>query len=430
MTKRPVSFSDVGGSGDAYGTEVPELLSPEFHADPYPTFAALRSRGPVYYRGKQEGYMVLSHAAISALARSPHLSAALRWSPVDEPGIAPRVRQLLQRVTKAFGKLSEYNMATADPPLHTRLRGQATRSFSTRLMEPMRARIRSVAGTLLDAAADKGEIDLIADYAYVLPATIIMDLLGVPGDDREKLQEWTEDIVKAMGGVHDDPTHSVGFRALVSATTLMHYANTLVRKKSRDPESDFISELVKLQQAEDRRVTSLEVIGQSALLLFAAHETTTNLIANGVLALLNHPDELHKLRSDPGLITSAVHEMLRYDSPTLSFARWSTAEVTVPGGPTIPADKEIHMAYAAANRDPDHYDNPDRFDITRGATDYMSFGFDRHRCLGRHLGLMEGEIAISMLLERFPKLRLAEGAKLEYQHNLAVRALKALPVTL
>ena len=408
--------------------EVPEMLSPEFHADPYPTFAALREQGPVFYRGADDGYLVLSHAAITTLAHSPNLSAALR--PMTNTGFAPRVRKMLQRVSKSFLKLAEYNMAQADPPKHTRLRGQATRSFSTRLMEPMRARIHTVAEELLDAVADRGTMELIGDYAYELPATIIMDLLGIPNDDREQVREWTDDIVSAVGGMHaSDAPDEVGFRAMVSAAALIHYSNTLVKKKRQRPESDFISELVQLQQEEDGRVTTLEVIGQSGLLLFAAHETTTNLIANGVLALLNHPEQLAKLRRDPVLISSAVHEMLRYDSPTLMFPRVSTGDVPVPGGPTIPGEAQVQMVYAAANRDPEHYEDPDRFDVSRGATDYLSFGFDRHRCLGRHLGLMEGEIAISMLIERFPELRLADGTELEYHNNMAVRALKTLPVT-
>ena len=418
-----------GGPDDRCDSgQVPELLSPEFHANPYPTLAALRERGPVFYRGADDGYLVLSHAAISALAHSPHLSATLR--PMTNTGFAPKVRKMLQRVSQSFLKLAEYNMAQADPPKHTRLRGQATRSFSTRLMEPMRARISTVADELLTAVTDQGAMELIGDYAYVLPATIIMDLLGIPEDDREQVREWTDDIVSAVGGMHaSDSPDSVGFRAMVSATALIHYSNGLVRKKRQHPQSDFISELVQLQQVEDGRVTPLEVIGQSGLLLFAAHETTTNLIANGVLALLNHPEQLAKLRSDPDLINSAVHEMLRYDSPTLMFPRLSTGDVAVPGGTTIPGGAQVQMVYAAANRDPDHYEDPDRFDINRGATDYMSFGFDRHRCLGRHLALIEGGIAISMLIERFPELRLADGAELEYHHNMAVRALKTLPLT-
>jgi cytochrome P450 len=177
-------------------------------------------------------------------------------------------------------------------------------------------------------------------------------------------------------------------------------------------------------------VTPLEVMGQSGLLLFAAHETVTNLIANGVLALLNHPEELAKLRADPGLALSAVHEILRYDSPTLSFPRWATADLEVPvgAGLTIPAGAKMQMAYGAANRDPDHYEEPERFDVNRGATDYMSFGFDRHLCLGRHLALIEGEIAIAALIERFPKLRLADGFTPQYHHSLSLRALKSLPL--
>ena len=420
----------TGDVDDAYGRgEVPALLSPEYHADPYPTLAALLKRGPIIDRGEDEGYLVLSHAALSALGRSPHISAVYR--PDKElPGLAPRARQLLERVSKSFVKLAEYNMAQSDPPRHTRLRGQATRSFTTRLMKPMRARIQAVANDLLDAAADKGEMDLIRDYAYDLPSIIIMDLLGIPEEDRERLHEWTTDLAGAIGNLHSEAPDSVGFRALVGVTAIFHYSNTLIKKKSRDPRNDYMSELIKAQQAEDGRVTPLEVMGQSGLLLFAAHETVTNLIANGVLALLNHPEELAKLRADPGLAVSAVHEILRYDSPTLSFPRWATADLEVPvgGGVTIPAGAKMQMAYGAANRDPEHYEEPERFDITRGATDYMSFGFDRHMCLGRHLALIEGEIAIGTLIERFPTLRLADGAKLEYQRSLSLRALTALPL--
>ena len=415
---------------DAYGRgEVPALLSPEYHADPYPTLTALLERGPILDRGEGDGYLVLSHAALSALGRSPHISAVFRPDK-ENTGLAPRARQMLERVSKSFVKLAEYNMAQADPPRHTRLRGQATRCFTTRLMEPMRARTREIADDLLDAVADTGEMELIGDYAYELPSTIIMDLLGIPEEDREQLREWTTDLAGAIGNLHSEAPDSVGFRALVGITAILHYSNTLIKKKSRDPQNDFMSELIKAQQEDTGRVTPLEVMGQSGLLLFAAHETVTNLIANGVLALLNHPDELRKLRADPGLALSAVHEILRYDSPTLSFPRWATADLEVPvgGGLTIPAGAKMQMAYGAANRDPEHYEEPERFDITRGATDYMSFGFDRHLCLGRHLALIEGEIAIATLIERFPTLRLADGFTPEYHHSLSLRTLKALPL--
>ena len=415
---------------DAYGRgEVPAFLSPEYHADPYPTLAALRARSPILHRGEEHGYLVLSHAALAALGRAPSISAVFRPDK-ENSGLAPRARQMLERVSKSFVKLAEYNMAQADPPRHTRLRGQATRCFTTRLMEPMRARIQAVANDLLDAVADKGEMEVIADYAYELPSIIIMDLLGIPEEDRERLQEWTTDLSGAIGSLHSEAPDSVGFRALVGVTAILHYSNTLIRKKTRDPGNDFMSELIKVQQEDTGRVTPLEVMGQSGLLLFAAHETVTNLIANGVLALLNHPDELQKLRADPGLALSAVHEILRYDSPTQSFPRWATADLEVPvgGGMTIPAGAKMQMAYGAANRDPEHYEEPDRFDVNRGATDYLSFGFDRHMCLGRHLALIEGEIAIATLIDRLPKLRLADGAALEYHHSLALRALKALPL--
>lgn len=402
---------------------VPELESPEYFENPYPTLAALRTRNPVYWRASRNEYLILSHAAIRHLAHSPLLTAVMRDTRWRGP---KRLRDLVSQLTRPLLNLSRYNMAQNDPPIHTRLRHQATRAFTSRLMEKMRTRIHEIAEEFLHRVVDSGEMDLLGDFAQPMATLVIMELLGIPEKDREMVNEWSRDIVAFVGELQRDPS-DVAFRGAASATAIWHYSSELIDEKRRRPQNDFMSALVQVQQQEDGRITKREVVGQTALILFAGQETTPHLIANGMYALLRHPEQMARLRANPGLMKTAFDEMLRFDGPIMQFPRWTTDELQL-AGETIPAGAKLLLMFGAANRDPARYEDPDRFDITRDAHDHVALGFDRHMCLGRHLARVEGEVAFGMLLERLPRLRLADPDKLEHHRNFNLRQFKALPV--
>ena len=402
---------------------VPELESPEYFENPYPTLAALRAEGPVYRKPGSNDYLILSHAAIRGLAHTPLLSAVLRDTQWRGP---KRLRDLVAKLHGPMLNFAHYNMAQTDPPVHTRLRHQATRAFTTRLMEKMRTHIHQVAERFLDQVIDRGEMDLLGDFARPMVTVVIMELLGIPEEDRAMVNGWSREIVAFMGELLRDPS-DVAFRGAASATAMWHYASELIDEKRRRPQNDFMSELVQVQQQEDGRITKREVVGQTALILVAGQETTPHLIANGTYALLRNPEQLARLRADPSLMKTALDEMLRYDGPIMQFPRWTTGELEV-AGVEIPSAAKLLINYAAGNRDPARYEDPDRFDITRDAHDHLALGFDRHMCLGRHLARVEGEVAFGMLLERLPRLRLAAPDKLEHYRNFNFRQFKALPV--
>ena len=402
---------------------LPELQSPEYYENPYPTLAALRARSPVYRDPTSNDYLILSHAEIRHLAHSPLLTAVMRDTEYHGP---KRLRDLVSQLTGPLLNLSRYNMAQNDPPIHTRLRHQATRAFTTRLMERMRTRIHEVAEEFLNQVIDRGEMDLLGDFARPMVTVVIMELLGIPERDRAMVNEWSREIVAFMGELYRDPS-DVAFRGAASATAIWHYSSELIDEKRRCPQNDFMSELVQVQQQEDGRITKREVIGQTALILVAGQETTPHLIANGMYALLRNPEQMARLRADPSLMKTALDEVLRYDGPIMQFPRWTTGELQL-AGVTIPPDAKLLIMFGAANRDPARYEDPDRLDITRDAHDHVAFGFDRHMCLGRHLARVEGEVAFGMLLERLPRLRLADPDKLEHHRNFNLRQFKALPV--
>ncbi len=399
------------------------LFSPGYFANPYPTLAALRAQGPVFQK-PQLGYMLFQHADVRGLARCPHLSKALL-----EQARIEGLPEEAQRLAKPVLERAKFSMLQTDPPTHTRLRSQATKAFTTRAAEAMRPRIEALEDLLLDAMAETGGMDVVRDFAFPLPAAVIMELLGVPAADRDRLKQWTADAVTFLGALRTsaDPV-AVARKGAEGNEALRAYAADLIEKKRGNPQPDFISQLVQVQQAEDGRMNVDEVISQSVLLLAAGHETTTNLIANGLLAFLRHPEQWRALCADPSLARGAVDEVLRYDPPVQLTARVTTEPMEI-GGVAIPAGSRIVTMLGAANRDPEHFPEPERFDIRRGAADHVSFGFDRHLCLGAHLARIEGEIAFRRFAERFPDLRLADGAALEYQPNPTFRALKALPVT-
>ena len=404
------------------------MLSEEYFQSPYETWDRIRSCGAVQRRSPSGpwpsssgiDWMVIGHAEIKELSRNPTLSKAL-YEEMRFSDLPTALREAARPL------LGQFSMLRNDPPVHTRLRSQATSAFSSRRIETWRPRIMEITHGIVDQFEKTGAMEVIGDLAFPLPAIVIMELLGVPVDDRDDLRKLVADSIEFVGTLRTskNPTELLE-RAAKSHATMRSYAIELVEKKRACPHADFISSLVATQQTEDGRLNEEEVLAQSILLLGAGHETTTNLIANGLLALLRNPEQLSQLRSHPELMTSAIEELLRYDPPVQILARATTAPMEL-GGVEIPAGQRLQLCLGAANRDPRRFVDPHRLDISRAQNDHLTFGFDRHMCLGAQLARLEAQIALTILLERLPKLRLAS-EKLDYHPNVVFRALKALPI--
>jgi cytochrome P450 len=320
-------------------------------------------------------------------------------------------------------KLQIGNFLFVDPPDHKRLRGLVSKAFTPRLIEQMRGRVQAVADALLDRVQEKGAMDLIDDYAYPLPITVIAELLGVPADDRYKFREWA--VTAASGNRTQEYTEKVLVPHMRAFTD---YLRAMFEEKRKNPEDDLISALVRAEEAGDK-LSEDELLGTLFLLLVAGYETTVNLIGNGTLALLQHPDQLQKLRNDPSLIKGAIEELLRYDGPfEISTERIAREDVII-GETLIPKGEVVMTVIAAADRDPERFSEPDTLKVTRVGNKHLAFGKGIHYCLGAPLARMEGQIAIGTLLRRMPNLRLKGSPEsLTWRPGLIFRGLQGLPV--
>ncbi|HUM17589.1 MAG TPA: cytochrome P450 [Candidatus Nitrosotalea sp.] len=388
-------------------------LSPAFYADPYPAYRRLRETDPVWLSplglwiltGYDDCVMSLRDPRFGRDGFEAILSA--QYGEESEPGRLPR------------------SMLFRDPPDHTRLRSLVNRAFTPRVIEGMREQIEGVVHRLLDRVQGRGQMDVIADLAYPLPVTVICDMLGVPVADHEQIRAWSSDTIRSLDaiGIPSDP--SIIERGRAGRRGIAEYFRGLLPERRRHPRADLLSSLIAAEEQGDR-LTEGELLATCVLLFIAGHETTVNLIGNGLLALLQHPDQLERLRREPGLISRAVEELLRFDSPVQRTARITNAEVEL-GGKTIPKGAFVVTAIGAANRDPAHFPDPDRLDIARADNRHIAFGFGIHFCLGAPLARVEGQLAIGALLERMPRLRLA-GPERQWRESSTLRGLKALPV--
>ncbi|MFU1794909.1 cytochrome P450 family protein [Paenibacillus azoreducens] len=312
------------------------------------------------------------------------------------------------------------NMLTVDPPDHTRLRRLASKAFTPRMVEELRPRIQQIADELLDAVMEKGEMDLIADFAYPLPIIVISEMLGIPTADRNLFREWTH----TLGNAALMP----GREAEVAATfeEFTRYIKSMLADKRKHPGNDVTSKLVEAYDEGDK-LNENELLSTIWLLITAGHETTVNLIGNGVLALLNHPDQLRLLQSDPSIIPTAVEELLRYVGPVIITSRVAGEDITMHGQEIRKGDM-IVISLGGANLDPNKFANPEALDITREENEHLAFGKGIHLCLGAPLARLEAQIAFATLLGRLPDLHLAiEPEQLNY-HLTTLRSLVSLPV--
>jgi pimeloyl-[acyl-carrier protein] synthase len=401
---------------------VPELFSDEFYLNPYLTYANLRQHKSLAFHEKM-GWLALRNSDVKAFVRDERLCRAginkARMAVLSDP-----VKQAAARFFDGF----QSNMLNSDPPAHTRFRAQAATAFSRASVENLRGRIERIAVDLLEQLPNPAEFDVIADFAFPLPSIVIMEILGVPPNDRHLLKKWSSDFVTFTNAIQAAPPNleMLARNASDSTVQMRSYIAELIKERRRQPRQDFISELIQIQQAEDGRLNGEEVLVNCNFILSAGHETTTNLIGNGLSALLQFPEQMDLLRSQPGILTTAIEEFLRYDSPIQASSRVAAVDFEF-NGRSISKGERIWLVFASSNRDPDAFVEPDRLDITRRPNNHHAFGFDRHICLGARLARLEGEVAMGILLQKFKKINRVDGDA-KWHRSLSFRGLEALAV--
>jgi cytochrome P450 len=393
---------------------------PNPFVDPYPGYRWMRAQGPVFWDTSTERWIVIGYAEVASALRDPRFSAermGLQW-------LSDATQGDLHILISALAS----QMLFQDPPDHTRLRSLVSKAFAARTVDSMRARIQAITTDLLDRVAKSGRMDIIQDLAYPLPITVIAEMLGVPIEDRDKFKRWSDDFIDFISHIASPDQDN---RTLQSVLELAEYFRKIIAEMRSHPQEDQNNLLGALAAAEERGdvLTEEELLSNCMLILAAGHETTINLIGNGMLALLTHPDQKQKLQENPTLITTAVEEFLRYDSPVQWTGRIVKQDLEL-GGQSLKAGQGVNFCFGAANRDPTQFPDPDRLDIRRTENKHLAFGFGTHFCLGAALARMEGQIAIGSLLARFPDMKLAaDPTSLEWHENYTFRGLVSLPVT-
>ena len=396
-----------------------DLFDPAFKADPYPTYARLRSTDPIHRTALPDGrgvWLITRYEDVFAVLKDGRFVKDWRKA------MTPEQLAQIPPIPDVLKPLSS-NMLDTDPPDHERLRALVSKAFTPRLIERMRGRVQAIADSLLDAVEDQRRMDLIDDYAFPLPITVIAELLGVPAEDRNSFREWSDAAVS--GDSSQDYVEKV---LIPNMHAFLDYLRAMFDEKRENPREDLISALVQAEKAGDK-LSEDELLGMVFLLLVAGHETTVNLIGNGMLALLQHPDQLQRLREDPALIKPAIEELLRYDGPVeAATERFASEDVPI-GETVIPRGEMVLVVLAGADHDPERFPDPDALDITRADNKHLAFGKGIHHCLGAPLARMEGQIAISTLLGRMPNLRLKDSPEsLVWRQGLILRGLKGFPV--
>ena len=373
-------------------------ISSEIRSWPYDKYDELRRRDPVHRMRLLDAWLLTRYEDVNAVLRDHR-----RFSNAE----------------RSFNDAGRVTLLDLDPPDHTRLRSLVSKAFTPRAVAALEPRARRVTDELLDSVENRDRFDLIGALAFPLPVTVIAEMIGVPPQDREQFEVWSNDIAFSVEPVISDEQ----VREVNRATEeLYEYFDGIIALRRRDPRDDLITALLAAEDEGDR-LTREELLATLLLLLVAGNETTRNLIGNGMLALLRNPDQLQLLRDNPDLVNTAIDEFLRYDSPVQIDGRLVREDVEI-GGKRIRAGQRVISAIGAANRDPDVFTNPRSLDITRRETSHVSFGRGIHYCLGAPLAVLEGRIAFTALLERFSSIKLL--SEPEYREQVVLRGVKEL----
>jgi cytochrome P450 len=397
----------------------PVTLEESFLQDPHAVYDLLRKQAPAHKVRLPFGtdaWMVTRYEEARAALADPRLSKDMARA--DEFWMRA-YDNVSEEVAETFDRALSAHMLNADPPDHTRLRKLVNKAFTARRVEALRPRIEEITEDLLAEMAKQEEVDLLEAFAFPLPITVICELLGVPVEDREDFRKWSALILSDTGDEASASRQMAG------------YLRDLIERKRAGTGDDLLYALLQARDDDDR-FSEHELIAMVFLLLVAGHETTVNLIGNGVLALLRNPSQLELLRSDPSLLPGAIEEFLRYDGPiNLATFRWTIEPVQL-GPVEIPMGEFVLVSLLGANHDPERFADPSRLDITRPAGGHVAFGHGIHYCLGAPLARLEGEIAIGRLLERFPTIRLTseQPTTLHWRASTLIHGLEELPVRL
>lgn len=394
------------------------------NANPFPEFARLRVEDPVHWSSAMKAWIVTRYADVKQVALNNRQISADRLTPFFKTN-----SEYQRGSIDSLARYLNHWMVFRDPPDHTRLRRLFNKAFTPTSVANLRPNIEDIVGHLIDgmeAKARRGEeVDYIADFAYPLPASVIMDLLGVPRSDLKRVKVWSDDIALFIGTAQ--VAGNKYLRAEEGARAMSGYFRGLVEARTAEPHDDMISQLVLARDDRDALSTD-EIIGTCILLLFAGHETTTNLIGNGFLYSMKHREQWERLVAEPALAESAVEEFLRYDGPSGAVARVAAGDLDM-AGKTIREGQRVFAFVNSANRDPEAFDDPERFDIGRTQNPHMTFGHGIHFCLGAPLARLEAQIAAVRLTERLPRVGLCGDAP-EWHDSLILRGVKALPIRL
>ncbi|HYX18443.1 MAG TPA: cytochrome P450 [Nostoc sp.] len=396
------------------------IFAPEFNANPYPTYHRLRSEDPVHKYLIGGDWFVTRYADIKAVLRS----GCIRTD--DRPKLINERSKYLKNKEKNLDTLAYTTskfLFYMNPPDHTRLRGLLVKTFSPIVVEQMCPFVQEIVDELLDKVRHQGSIDIVADLASPLSVKVISKLLGIPKEAQNQLHQWTNVLSRIL-----DPLVSLEeYQKMNQATQeIQDYLRSLIHEREKNPQQDLISSLITVQEQSDK-LTQKEILAVCTLLFGAGEETTGNTIGNGMLALLNHPEQMEHLKREPTKIQSAVEEIIRYDSAIQMITRIATDDLEI-GNQRIKAGEKIVLCLGAANRDPAHFPNPDQLDINREQNHHVAFADNIHYCLGAALARLETQIAINTLIQELPNLKLAMD-KLEWRKNIAIRGLKALKLS-
>jgi len=389
------------------------LLDPAVLADPYPLYRKLREQDPVHWDPFLHAWVVTSYADVVTVLHN--FSAARMPSP-------EQFKSLGMASLEPMAQMMVKQMLFMDAPSHTRLRGLCSAAFTSRRVDRLRSHIQGIADQLIDRVMPAGRMDVIADFANPFPAIVTAGLMGVPAVDHEQLKAWSADFAEMIGNFHHNPDRAG--RALRGVQEMTSYFRAAIREQ--EPRGGLLHSLM-TAEVDGAHLSEDEVIANAIITMVGGQETTTNLIGNGLLSLLKHPEQLAQLRDDPAIIESAVEELLRFESPSQHTARLVPEDMIL-AGKSLRKRDAVMAVMAAANRDPKRFPDPDRLDLMRKDNRHVAFGWAAHFCFGAPLARIEGQIAFTTLLRRLPHVKL-ETTRIEWRENLALRGLKSLPVS-
>lgn len=392
------------------------LRTPEHRADPHPLYHRMREQAPVLHVPEWDEFILTRYADCEAVLRDARFSSNPKHRRLEVPVEMQDVRTQMSEADTSV-------LLFLDPPDHTRIRGLVSRAFTPKRVEEMRSRVRTLVDEILDEGEAKGEFDVVLDLGYLVPVTVICQMLGVPERDRHLFHEWSSAATRLLDSVipQDEMMQALG-----GAMSIVNYLNEVIEDRRARPGDDLLSALIQAEEEGDK-LSESELRAITLLLFVAGHETTMNLIGNGAYALLQNRDQLRRLHDEPSLIGSAVEELLRFDGPVHLTGRTATDDIEV-NGFTVERGMQVVTLLAAANRDPERYPQPDRLDLGRADNHHLTFSHGMHYCLGASLARVEGQEAIGALARRFPDMELIT-TEVRYRDHFVLRGIEELRVS-